>query len=436
MYDLIQESIGCGNNQKIDNLIQVRTHMEIRDLFKLMLCPSIIYNTTKLPEYCENNVYKLNTTDCVLVSALNNLLMDDLRGKELSKRLSSIIRISSIEMYEVLKWVIARKNPAEISKSTVNKVWPGLIRTQEYMGAVAGTDAALDRLFKDAKGQINAQIKIDGQCLLVDYVNGSAVSGHTRQGNEIGKYFPGFMKSLNTVHGFNGMVHFELNVGGIYRAKGNGLINSQVKTGIVGGDIDESLIATCLDLKDNDYPEMTQEERYLNLLEFENHFVGRVLQTGVDNEQEAREYANNVISAGGEGIVLKDSEQVFKNTKPWYCVKLKNEFTVELRCVSIKMHKTKKDLIGSLVMQSEDGLLEVNVNAKCDADREINAIDWIDNIFQVKAESTTPPKGKKKAKLYLPRFDGECYKEYIRIDKTKANTLEEILKEEEMSKCA
>ena len=66
------------------------------------------------------------------------LLKDDLRGQALKSRVDAIFQESSIPLSEVLRWVLDRKNPAKIGKSIVNKVWPDLIPTQEYMGAIPG----------------------------------------------------------------------------------------------------------------------------------------------------------------------------------------------------------------------------------------------------------------------------------------------------------
>jgi hypothetical protein len=85
-------------------------------------------------------------------------------------------------------------------------------------------------------------------------------------------------------------------------------------------------------------------------------------------------------------------------------------------------------------MMSEDGLLAVNVTARSQADKEMDFNAWKNNIFSVKAESIIKSKKAKCASLYLARFDGDCYSEYIRTDKLLADTLHSIENQETMSK--
>lgn len=431
MFNLIKDNIGVGTNKQLENLMARKDDATIQELFRLMLCPSIVYNIKKVPDVsnCTHDT-RISTND-ELVGWLESLVNADLRGAALKSAVSNIFCHSTEDLAEVFTWILDRKNPAKIGVSLVNKVWPGLIRTQDYMGAVPGTQEALDRLFQTRS--VNAQIKEDGMALLVDYVDGKAVSGRSRQGNDVGKYFPYFMGNLMEVPEFNGMVHMELLCASLDRKEGNGLINKQITNGIIGGRIDHMLRAVLLDLRDDNFPNLIQDSRYNKLFYFTSLSVARVYQTSIYTIKEARKLCMKVISEGGEGLVLKDPNMPFKNGKPWYNVKLKNEFPCTLVCVGTNPHSKHADLIGSLVMESLDGLLQVNVNPRCEADRNISADEWVGHVFQVKAESVTQPKSNIVQSLYLPRFDGECYDEYHRID-TNANTLDEILKEELMSR--
>lgn len=441
MYKTITDCINLGTKDKLALLESVKDNETTRELFGLMLCPSTVYNIKKVPEG-KLSILPGITTGRRLVQAIMELIDADLRGQDLINRLSCISFECTPELAKVLSWVIARKNPAKIGKTLVNKVWPGLVRTQEYMGAVPGTDDAITRLFKEAAKDhvlVNAQVKEDGMCLLVHYKDGIPGLGRTRQGNDFGKYFPGFMAELKSEfspQGFTGTLHMELFVQDCARKTGNGLINKQYKNGTVGGELDDALCAVLLDMTCPERPDMTQKTRHSLLPVFTSDRVRLVEQRQVHTEQEAREYCQEVIAGGGEGLVLKHPQKPFKDGKPWFNVKMKNEFTVELECIGTKAHAEHADLIGSLVMQSGDALLEVNVNCKCNADRVIQTDMWIGEIFQVKAESVSTSKSKKLASLYLPRLAGGNHQESIRVDKNRANTLHEVMNEEAMSRGA
>lgn len=431
MFKTIMDNIGVGTNKQLEYLMARKDDIALQELFRLMLCPSIVYNIKSVPDVsnCTHDT-RIDSNE-KLVGWIDSLIQADLRGAALKSAVRNIFCHSTGDLAQVWAWILDRKNPAKIGVSLVNKVWPGLIRTQDYMGAVPGTPEALDRLFQTRS--VNAQTKEDGMALLVDYVDGKAVSGRSRQGNDVGKYFPYFMENLMEVAGFTGMVHMELFCSCFDRKEGNGLINKQITNGVIGGRIDQMLRAVLLDLRDDNFPNLDQDNRYHKLSYFTSPSVVRVDQTFIHTIKEARELCMKVISGGGEGLVLKDPNMPFKNGKPWYNVKLKNEFPCTLVCVGTNPHSKHADLIGSLVMESSDGLLRVNVNPRCEADRNISTDEWIGHVFQVRAEGVIQSKTKKASSLYLPRFDGALYDEYVRVDIT-ANTLAEILEEEAMSR--
>jgi len=403
-----------------------------------MLCPSVIYNITKVPPYTGD--FSKDTTcetNAEMVHWIKSALELDYRGHNLTRYITSIHQYCSDENREVLSWVLARKNPAKISASLVNKVWPGLIRTQRYMGAVPGTQEALERLFNsyNSSNFVHAQTKEDGMCLLVDYERGVPTFGRTRQGNDIGKYFPEFMGSLPRVSEFNGMLHMELFVDVEDRQTGNGLINKQIKNATVGGLTDFKLRGVLLDLVDDDLPEMTQESRYNSLRHFCGSRTRVVFQREVRTLEDARKLCSEVVNLGGEGLVLKHPKHAFKDGKPWFSVKLKNEFKVTLKCTGVVPHKTLPGLIGSLQMESLDGTIKVNVGSGLTD--ELRGCPWdtmVGLLIDVTANSIIHSKGKKVTSLYLPRFDRKGGLP-VRYDKDRPDSYAEILNEERMHQC-
>ena len=433
MYKLIQDCIQVGIKEQYNKLCDLRNDdIALQELFRFMLCPSIVYNIKSIPGGVSNCTHdEIITSASHLVGYLDSLVQADLRGAPLKSAITNIYRHCNSDYKEVLAWVLARKNPAKIGVTAVNSVWPGLIRTQEYMGAIPGTDEALERLFSSPI--INAQTKEDGMCLLVEYHQGRAISGRSRQGNDIGKYFPGFMSDLKEVRGFSGMLHIELFCGDSDRAAGNGLINKQIKNGIISGPTDRALTGVLLDLKNSDNLSAPQGQRYKWLSTFETPRLRVVSQTPVKSVEEAHILCQRTIAGGGEGLVLKHPLAPFKNGKQWCNVKMKNEFECSLVCTGVTPHSVRLFVIGSLVMESADRLLRVNVNPRCEEDRVRPVEDWIGNTFRVRAESITTSKTKYESSLYLPRFDGAEYNEYVRID-SGPDDLIKIQESYEMSK--
>ena len=446
-YELIKACERAVTHAEIRRLLHsVKDDANIRELFRLMLCPSIVYNIKAVPDGIGGIDCDIIRIDKDLVEEMYILINEEIRGATLKRRIRGMTNRSFGDHREVLSWILARKNPAKVGKVFVNGVWPGLIRTQRYMGAVPGSDESLIRLFNEAP-YVNVQDKIDGQTGLVDYLNGKAISMHTRQGNRIDQFFPEFMQEMSSIfytddklEGFTGMMHHEILVGTddspdaptLPRAKGNGLINKQIKNGVVGGNLDTRLKSVLLDLADDDMPDMHQAIRYHNIAWFSSSVSKRVNQIKLTLDT-AREYAQKLISAGGEGVVCKHPEMPFKNGKHWNNVKIKNEFCVDLEVIDWKAHSKDDTLLGALLMATSDKKLQVWVNLKCDLDREQDYRMLDGDILRVKAECVTTSKSKVTRSLSLPRFDGDEYNEY-QHEKDIADTLDEVLIQEAASK--
>lgn len=435
-YQTIRMLMDAGTKDKVRNLALLKDDQAHKEIFRLMLCPTINYYIKKPSVHHLDMSPPVIFTDGTLVANVLRLLDLNLRGDALKHYVNKIYQMCDTERAAVLEWILDGQNPAKIGRSIVDKIWPGLIYNQVYMGAVPGDDKALERL-NWIKG-INVQKKEDGLSLLFKYTAGIPVSIHTRAGQDITKYFPGLLARQKFLPPeFNYIVHHEGLVWDtedeVYldRQVGNGLINKHVKNGKIGGGVDKSIHTILLDY----YGTEPQAERYFYLSKLENETTRRVEQQLVFSEAEAREIALGYISKGDEGAICKDPRMPFKNGKPWYCVKMKNEFTVDLRAVDWKEHTKRPGEVGSILCQSEDGILEVWVNARTDADRMLDFDSyWKGVIFQVKAESIIKSKTKKKPSLYLPRFDGGSYYEYIRDDKAVADTYLEIKLKEKESK--
>lgn len=127
-----------------------------------------------------------------------------------------------------------------------------------------------------------------------------------------------------------------------------------------------------------------------------------------------------------EGTVLKEAKMPWGDNKTKKGVKLKNEFDVDLVVVGTTPHKKDPALIGSLICQTRDGLLEVGVGSGLtDALRKKPADYFIGQIITIKANDITKSETKELQSLFLPRLNYKFVE--IRMDKTKANSLEEVI---------
>lgn len=127
-----------------------------------------------------------------------------------------------------------------------------------------------------------------------------------------------------------------------------------------------------------------------------------------------------------EGTVLKEAKMPWGDNKTKKGVKLKNEFDVDLVVVGTTPHKKDPNLIGSLICQTRDGLLEVGVGSGLtDALRKKPAEYFIGQIITIKANDITKSETKELQSLFLPRLNYKFVE--IRMDKTVANSLPEVI---------
>ena len=147
-YELIKACEKAVTHAEIRRLLmQHQDNDTIKELFRLMLDKSILYNIKKVPDYTAYPGAVLGpSNDELLVAWVHELLKDDLRGKDLKQSITHMHNAASDDYQKVIEWILDRQNPAKVGKSFVNKTWPGLIRVQEYMGAVPGTEDALKKL--------------------------------------------------------------------------------------------------------------------------------------------------------------------------------------------------------------------------------------------------------------------------------------------------
>lgn len=431
MYDLVRNAELLKTKDTEALLRSVQGDTSIKGLFKLMLDSSITYNITAIPDahnhnYCigGSTIY----TDAALHSYITILQALNLRGDKLKEGVQKIYDMSDQHRRGVLKWILDKGNPARISAKMCNKVWPGLMYEQLYMGAVPNTDGALEAL--PWESGVMVQVKENGMTL-IGFCDGGNTTLHTRNGTDLTEYFPSTSSLVQAVYSSLGiktgvLMHFEaflvkgVEDGLFSREEGNAKITAQVTNGTVGGYIDKNIVLVLLDYYAWD--DYTTSERYERMCKVQKSSWARIVESRIMfSPEDAKAWARDLILKGGEGVICKHSGKPWTNGKPLFNVKIKHEFECDLVVVGIKPHSKNPYLVGSLVCESRDKKLAVSVGSGLtDALRDTLFESWIGRIVTVKAEYITESKGKKVPSLNNPRFIEQ------RFDLDEANSLEEI----------
>ena len=427
IYNLLNK---CTSPKVTEELLKEnKDNQVLKDYLKAMLDPGITYGIKKIPTVID---YKYDVIDTATL--LRNL-------PEVIKKLKAGYNICIPEIQEMLTYIIKRKHPNKIGIKVVNKVWPDLIFQVPYHGCLPGTKERLEKLPWDTG--INVQKKEDGMAVLA-FVGSDETRLYTRNSKEITIAFPKLCKEFSTAFskywGAGSLeidyIHAELmvytmkddSVQAYDRKTGNGILNKIIKG--TEKESDYIVFPTLLDMIDarNFKSDCFQEDRYMYLWEAYSKVFDIVEQRTMYSIKDAREWANQLISDGFEGVVCKDPEGIWKDGKSASCLKIKHEFECEMKVINFRMHTEKRGEIGSLVCISDDSIVTVAVSGLTDIERQMDFnTNWYNKIITVRANSLIKDKRNfGYYSLYLPRFIE------IREDKNKADTFKEI---KEASKC-
>lgn len=333
--------------------------------------------------------------------------------------------------------IINRDLECGIQTTLTNKVWKDLITEPPYQSYTLFKEDLLRKF--NYKGAFSDE-KMDG--LYADImVWPEQVIYRSRSGKELNFRAPAdveqrLMLAAQTrgsfvAHGEGLVIDDDAPNGFMERAEGNGYLNQDP------ADIDRDRV--CLVVWD-----MVTMEEYLDRKSKVQYAIRRTetaaLASWVDNDKhfqmvkgrqintlkEAIEHFIEMRLQKKEGTVLKEAAMPWGDNKTKKGVKLKNEFDVDLEVVATTPHKKDPSLVGALICRTRDGLLEVGVGSGLtDALRKKPADFFIGQVITIKANDITKSETKELQSLFLPRLNYKFVE--IRMDKTKANSMEEVI---------
>lgn len=331
---------------------------------------------------------------------------------------------------------ILNKDPkAGFGESTVNKAKKGLLPDFPYMRCALPKDAKFSTW--DWKKGVISQEKADGMYCTINKSNGD-ISIMSRSGKPFDTdSFPEIVAYANEVLNDNTQTQGELLVVNESneiqpREIGNGMLNKiaqggqwpigyravyhawdqipldQVKTKVKYNVGYDTRLALLLDqLQDKQTPISVIDTRIVYSMD------------------EAKAHYREMLEAGKEGTILSEPNAPWVDSTSKFKIKFKMTATCELIITGWRPGKNKnKDLFGSLICESSDGLLEVAVSGfKDDHRKEIfkNINSYIGTIMSVDSNMIMEPSREgKKWSLFLPRFAE------FRQDKSEADSLDKI----------
>jgi len=407
-------------------LSREKNNVLLQNVLKATYNPYVNYFQKKIPSFTTVNSEKKTLSDFIekcLVDLSSRKVTGNKAIQYLSNWLSSLNEDDAI----VATKIIQRDLDCGIAIPTINKIWPGLIPTFDVM-----------LCHKDISGikyPAYAQIKYDGAGCHA-YFDGEKLSLFSRNGklvefhNVFNKSAMFLMKKDET---WDGEIVFRdpNNLGKLLdRKTSNGLFNKGLK-GTITKEEANNAIFICWDIVDftsiipykERYGELVKRWKLLSDLDKSESKIWVVDSTIVYSEEQAFEYYNRSVQSGNEGAVVKNLDGVWEGKRSKNCGKIKANEEADLVVVDWCEGTGKyKGLMGSLVCETRDGKLRVNVGTGwSDEQRMVYTKDnTLGKILTVAYNQIIEDKNTGVKSLFLPRAIE------FREDKTIANSLDEL----------
>lgn len=411
-------------NSRLDKEAILKANIEnglLKSVLIRTFAPHINYYQRKIPAYTTNGK---NIDLLEALEQLNDLADRKVTGNKAIEFLSNILSNVSSDDAKVIEGIIKKDLECGIGIPTINKIWKDLIPTFNVMLCSAMNDKVLDKI----KYPAMAQLKMDGlRCNVV--VFDGTVTFYSRNGKTFDLLGNLEQEFLDAARGKNVVFDGELLVtkdGKIAdRQTGNGILNKANK-GTILSDEAQLITMTIWDIVSYDNwidgkESLIYKHRFQKLVDLNlNGKLNLVPSTEVNSLDEAKTVYENYYSQGYEGIILKNTDTIWEPKRSQTQVKFKGEETTSLNVIGIQYGNGKYEgQIGSLICESEDGLLRVNVGSGLTDEDRIRT-DFIGKIIEVKYNAKIKSKGSDTWSLFLPRYLE------IRFDRDTADVLSHI----------
>lgn len=445
----IIESIAAtsSKNDKVDIVKQHSEHELFRQVLVYALNPLKPFNIRPADPTLTSN-YKLGGSffDDQTWKLLDDLNARNITGNAATEAVDAEFARLTPESAKLLWRVINKDFRAGFSESTVNKAISDLIPEFPYQRCCLPKDAKLTE-FSWTEG-VYSQEKADGMFANVDFEDVGTVRISSRNGSQFPiDQFAELVEELEETLEPGYQHHGELLVlknGKILaREIGNGILNSVQQGGTFAPDEkplykiwDRIQLVLAVPKGKDPHPYKKRFAGLKKRIEQSTLKYIQLIETRIVHSlAEAYKHYGEMLALGREGTIIKDGDSPWRDGTSKQQVKLKLEAECDLKIVGFTEGNGKnKELFGSIVVQTSDGLLEVGVSGFTDKKRkEINARrkELLDTIMTVKFNDIMYPSEEGKLhSLFLPRAVE------FRLDKSTADSLQRVIDQLEAAKQA
>lgn len=397
-----------SRNFKLDYLKQNADNETLREVVRLALDPFTQFYQRKIPAYTPNTG---NTASlAAILPALFDLSHRLVTGNAAINHLQMMLEAVSPDDAKVLERIIQKDLKCGVQVSTANDVWMGLIKEYPVMLCSPYEQKLVDKInfpayvqLKEDGMRFNAIIT-DGKCEFKSR-NGKTID---LLGN-LEEEFVAMSHGIDCV--FDGELLVKIDGKIADRQTGNGILNKANK-----GTISEAeaamVTATVWDMIPyayfvDGYCPVPYSTRFMRLEECTNlKRIELVPSIIVDSLDEAKAIFEQYLIDGKEGIILKDASGVWEDKRSKGQIKFKGELECDLKIVGLEDGTGKyAGKLGSLVCESLDGIIKVNVGSGLSDEQRLNlnSQELIGRICAVKYNARITNKQGEQS-LFLPIF--------------------------------
>lgn len=376
-----------SRNFKIEVLKREFDNNLLKEVCRLAMDPFTQFYIKKIPEYTHPEASGALSDALDRLKYLSNRTFTGNAGIE---HLRDVLSSVSADDAKIIEMIISKDLDCGVQRSTLDKVWPGLI--YEYPCLLCS--AYDEKLVSKIQYPAYVQLKEDGMRFNAIVRNGT-VEYRSRNGKELdirGKLdadFLAYAQGEDLV--FDGELLVEIGGKIAERQIGNGILNKANK-GTISDAEAECVRAAIWDIipyvdfiaGKSGLPYNVRLGKLNDLML--NGKVTLVPTNEVSNLEEAQVIFEKYLSEGKEGIILKSRNSLWEDGRSKSQIKFKGELECDLKIVALQEGSGKYEgKLGALVCESADGLIKVNVGSGLsDAQRTSFTSDILGKIVAVK----------------------------------------------------
>jgi DNA ligase-1 len=438
MYNIIQQlNENNGSNYKMDVLREHADNTLLQRILKMTY--DKVSHTYGIS--LKNIVDLKRATSMTLTEALDVLdkefVTRHTTGNHAIEVLSFMLAQLNDNDKHILRGIINRDLRINMGRSNINKVFKGLIVKPVYMRCGLYSDKTKSKI--NPKGAY-VQLKADGTYRDFTVVNG-VVSCNSRTGEEYA--YPALAAVFSKFRDghYIGELTVLKNGKVLDRATGNGLINSdEPPHDDIVVDLWDFVTLEEYSGAANKFkgttPYFSRFERLQEIIEDgpANNKV-RIIETHrISTIPEALKFCMDWMNDGFEGAILKDANAIFRDGTSPQQLKLKVEFTLDVRVTGFiegKQGTKREKTFGSMSYKTDDNMIKGSVSGFTDKQLlEINQNrkEYIGRIIEITGNNLTQGQSNSHFAVSHPRFS--C----IRDDKNETDDLQRAQESLLMSK--